>query len=186
MENTMKDLNNNALGVAAEPDVLRLERLLPGPIERVWAYLVESDKRAQWLAAGVTEPRVGGAVELRFHHADLTPHEETIPEQYKALEAGHTVRGEVTVYDPPRKFAYSWGFPADKPSEVTFELTEEGANVRFVLTHRRLSNRAEMLGVASGWHTHVGILVDRLNGREPKPFWETHTALKAEYEKHLA
>ena len=29
-----------------EPGTVKLERLLPGPVERVWAYITESDKRA--------------------------------------------------------------------------------------------------------------------------------------------
>ena len=39
---------------------VRLERLLPGPIERVWAFITESDLRRQWLAAGEFELTVGG------------------------------------------------------------------------------------------------------------------------------
>ena len=35
-----------------KPSTIRFERLLPGPVERVWAYLTESKKRATWLAAG--------------------------------------------------------------------------------------------------------------------------------------
>lgn len=42
----------NDYGMIIEPGTLRIQRLLPGPIERVWAYLTESDKRATWLAAG--------------------------------------------------------------------------------------------------------------------------------------
>jgi len=34
-----------------KPSTIRFERLLPGPVERVWAYLTESKKRATWLAA---------------------------------------------------------------------------------------------------------------------------------------
>jgi len=47
-----------------EPGTVKVERLLSGPVERVWAYLVESDKRARWLAAGEFELRVGGKVRL--------------------------------------------------------------------------------------------------------------------------
>lgn len=36
----------NDYGMIIEPGTLRIQRLLPGPIERVWAYLTESDKRA--------------------------------------------------------------------------------------------------------------------------------------------
>ncbi|MBB3059863.1 uncharacterized protein YndB with AHSA1/START domain [Microbulbifer rhizosphaerae] len=32
-------------GVMTAADTLRIERLLPGPLERVWQYLVDSDKR---------------------------------------------------------------------------------------------------------------------------------------------
>jgi uncharacterized protein YndB with AHSA1/START domain len=35
-----------------EPATLKIERLLPGPIERVWACLTEIGLRRRWLAAG--------------------------------------------------------------------------------------------------------------------------------------
>jgi hypothetical protein len=52
-----------------------------------------------------------------------------------------------------------------------------------VLTHRQLRNRQEMVSVASGWHVHVGVLIDQLNGREPQPFWAAIEKFEAEYEK---
>ena len=54
-----------------------------------------------------------------------------------------------------------------------------------VLTERRLRDHAEMVSVASGWHTHLGILVDRLNDREPRLDWSTRAQVEAEYEKRL-
>ena len=39
-------------GVLTEPTTLTMQRLLPGPIERVWAYPTDSDLRRQWLDAG--------------------------------------------------------------------------------------------------------------------------------------
>jgi uncharacterized protein YndB with AHSA1/START domain len=41
-----------AYGVLTEPATLKIQRLLPGPIERVWAYLTDSELRRRWLAAG--------------------------------------------------------------------------------------------------------------------------------------
>ena len=41
----------DAYGVLTEPATLKIQRLLPGPVERVWAYLTESKLRRQWLAA---------------------------------------------------------------------------------------------------------------------------------------
>ena len=49
----------NDYGVLTAPDTLHIERLLPGPIERVWQYLTDSDKRATWLAAGNVEQQIG-------------------------------------------------------------------------------------------------------------------------------
>jgi uncharacterized protein YndB with AHSA1/START domain len=54
----------DAFGSLSEDATLTLERLLPGSVDRVWAYLTESDLRRQWLAAGPMDLRVGGAVEL--------------------------------------------------------------------------------------------------------------------------
>jgi hypothetical protein len=35
---------NAAFGVLIEPGTIRFERILPGPIERVWDYLTDSEK----------------------------------------------------------------------------------------------------------------------------------------------
>jgi len=68
---------------------------------------------------------------------------------------------------------------------VTFELETRGKDVLLVITHRRIVDRKTMVGVAGGWDAHVGILSDRLNGVEPRPFWTTHARLKREYEAKL-
>src|SRR3546814_7486145 len=50
-------------GVITEAGAIRFERLLPGPIERVWEYLVDPDKRRTWLADGPMAARAGGQIE---------------------------------------------------------------------------------------------------------------------------
>jgi uncharacterized protein YndB with AHSA1/START domain len=87
---------------------------------------------------------------------------------------------------PPRVLSYTWGEAWGEDSEVTFELTPRGADVIMVLTHRRLADRDAMVSVASGWHTHVGLLIDILNGHELSGFWSTDARLKDEYEKRIA
>jgi uncharacterized protein YndB with AHSA1/START domain len=171
-------------GTFTETGTLRFERLLPGPIERVWAYLTESDKRGKWLATGEMKLQAGGKVELIFNHADLSPHEEQIPEKYK--QHGTRFMGTITAVDQPRLLSHTWAEVSGESSEVTYELFEEGENVRLVLTHRRLGDARDLLiGVAAGWHTHLGILVDHLNGRTPKGFWEVHGKMEEEYEEKL-
>jgi uncharacterized protein YndB with AHSA1/START domain len=168
-------------GVLTATRTIRLERVLPGPVERVWAYLTESEKRGTWLAAGPMELHVGGRVELSFRNSELTSHAETPPEKYRKHEGGVEVRGRVTRCEPPRLLSYTWR----DDSEVTFELSPRDDKVVLVVTHRRLPDRATMVSVASGWHTHLGILVDRMNEREPQPFWSTYVRLEAEYERQL-
>jgi uncharacterized protein YndB with AHSA1/START domain len=172
-------------GVIIEPNTVRFERLLPGPIERIWAYLVESDKRGRWLASGAVEPRVGGRVDLHFRHADLSPTAEAVPDKYKELENGASFAGRVTRFEPPRLLSHTWGEASGENSEVTFELTSQGDDVLLVLTHRRIAP-SQMVSVAGGWHTHLGILADRLNGRSPRPFWSAHARLEGEYERRIA
>ena len=53
----------DAYGVLIEPTTLKIQRLLPGPLERVWDYLTDSDLRRQWLAAGPMQLKVGAPFE---------------------------------------------------------------------------------------------------------------------------
>jgi hypothetical protein len=41
------------------------------------------------------------------------------------------------------------------------------------------------VSVASGWHTHLGILADQLEGRDPPGFWSTHARLEGDYEQRI-
>ncbi len=62
----------SAYGELIEPATLKIERLLPGPIERVWAYLTESELRRKWLAAGTMTLDAGAPVELVWRNDELT------------------------------------------------------------------------------------------------------------------
>lgn len=172
-------------GTVTEPGTLRIERVLPGPIERVWAYLTESDKRAKWLAAGQFELREGGRTELTFHNSELSGKREPTPEKYRKYE-GASFQGRITRCEPPRVLAYTWPESSGSDSEVIFELTPQGKDVRLVLTHRRLADRDAMVSVAGGWHTHLEVLIEVLNEREPPGFWSTHAKIEAEYQRRIA
>lgn len=179
-----RETERRDFGTTPEAATVRFERLLPGPIERLWAYLTDPEKRSLWLAGGPMELRPGGRVELRFRNADLSPIHEPTPERWEEYEEA-TVHGRVTRCEPRRLLSYTWDEESAVDSEVTFELTPRGTEVLLVITHRRLVERATRIGVASGWHTHLDILQDRLQDRSPRPFWSTHTELEAEYERRL-
>lgn len=176
----------SAYGVVTEPGTVRIERLLPGPIERLWSYLTQSDKRGAWLASGPMELRVGGRVENVFRNSRLASHDDPPPPKYAHVADEHLSCGEVTACEPPRLLAYTWGEVSGERSEVRFELTPRADKVQMVITHRRLVSYDNMLSVAAGWHTHLDILAAKLDGREPVGFWKAHTRLEAEYQRRIA
>jgi uncharacterized protein YndB with AHSA1/START domain len=124
-------------GVSPEAGTLRLERTLPGPIERVWAYLTESEKRGKWFASGPMELKPGGKITFHFHHSQLAPDSGPPPEKYKDCE-GMTSYGRVIRCEPPHLLSFMWGEEQGDESEVTFELSDRNGDVLLVLTHRWL------------------------------------------------
>jgi uncharacterized protein YndB with AHSA1/START domain len=173
---------NEQYGQFTGPADVRLVRTLPGPIERVWEYLTDPEKRARWFCGGVLEQKVGGKVEFAMVHKNLAPN-ETPPAKYAQVQdPGVTFEGRVLRCEPPRLLVYTFG---SEDSEVTFELTPEGKQVLLVLTHRTRGDeeRSELTNYASGWHTHLAHLLAELEGSPRPPFWATHAKLLAEYEK---
>lgn len=172
-------------GTVTAHRTVRIARLLPGPIERVWAFLTDSDKRGRWLASGPMEMRVGGSVRLDFMHSSLTAEKE-VPEKYRRYEGGASLAGHVTRIEPPRLLAYTWNEKDGRePSEVTFRLTSQGERVLLEVTHERLPDRDDMVGVATGWHAHLGVLIERLEGKEPQRFWSRFDELEQEYQRRI-
>ena len=168
----------DAFGTLSDDATLTLERLLPGSIDRVWAYLTESDLRRQWLAAGTMDMRIGAPVELVWRNNELMDDPGQRPEGFGDE---HRMESEITELDPPHRLAISWG----STGGVTFELEPVGDMVRFTVTHRRIPDRSIMLNVSAGWHTHLDVLAARLASEEPAPFWDRWAELKAEYDQRL-
>jgi uncharacterized protein YndB with AHSA1/START domain len=168
----------DAYGVLIEPATLKIQRLLPGPIERVWAYLTESELRRQWLAAGQMEMKIGAPVELVWRNDELTnPPGERPP----GFSDEHRMQSRIIELDPPRKLTIAWG----ASGEVSFELAPEGNEVLLTLIHRRLPDRATMLMIGAGWHMHLDILVARATGKESAPFWDGWSRLRTEYDRRM-
>jgi uncharacterized protein YndB with AHSA1/START domain len=175
----MNDLSTlDTYGVLSEPDTLKMTRLLPGPIERVWAYLTESDLRQQWLASGQMEMKVGAPVELVWRNDELT---NPPGERPAGFPEEHRMQSQITDLDPPRKLSISWAGSGD----VSFELETVGNRVLLTVTHRSIADRATMLMFGAGWHMHLDILAARANGTEPQPFWDGWNRLMKDYDQRL-
>jgi uncharacterized protein YndB with AHSA1/START domain len=169
----------DAYGELIEPTTLKIQRRLPGPIERIWAYLTESDLRSKWLAAGQMEMKVGAPFELVWRNDELT----NPPGQRPAgFGEEHRMQSRITELDPPRKLVIAWGGSGD----VSFELEPKGNDVLLTVIHRRLPDRATLLKVGAGWHMHLDTLVARASAKEPAtPFWDGWIRLQADYDRRL-
>ena len=175
----MSDLSGiDAYGVLTEPATLKIQRLLPGPVERVWAYLTDGELRRKWLAAGDMEMKVGTAFELVWRNDELTSPPGQRP---PGFSDEHRMQSRITELDPPRRITFTWGNGGD----VSFELEPRGDRVLLTVIHRRLPDRGTMLMVGAGWHMHLDVLVARVSGEEPPPFWEGWTRLRTEYDRRL-
>lgn len=175
-------INNDTPAEFPASGELRLTRLLPGPIERVWEYLTDPAKRSRWFAGGPMELRAGGKMELVFQHKNISPTETPPPEHACHHDGAEKMPGTVLRCEPPRLLSYTFS----DDSDVTFELTPQGQQVLLVLTHRsRGTDLPFFTGFASGWHTHLAILVAQLAGTPQPLFWATHARLKEQYQQQL-
>lgn len=133
--------------------MVRFERLLPGPIERVWEFLTDTSRLPEWFGDGTIEPRIGGAV---------------------TIMGGH-VRGIVTQWQPPHRLAYTWNVfsPGEDESRypesyLIIELQPRGKDVLLTLTHVPVLERFEKQN-AMGWHTYLDMLGAAVRGAPAQP-----------------
>lgn len=165
-------------GLVAEPATLTIERRLPGPIDRIWSYLIDSELRSLWLAAGAIEEKAGAPVELVWRNDALTDPPGDRPE---GLGDEDRMICEVTAIAPPHRLAISWGGTGG----VTFTLEDQGGEVLLTIVHRRVENPSALLDVSAGWHAHLDVLEARLRNAAPRPHWDNYRALRAEYARRL-
>ena len=168
----------DAYGALTEPATLTIQRLLPGPIERVWAYLTESDLRRQWLAAGEMEMKVGAPFELVWRNDELTDPPGQRPRRLlrRAPDA------------EPDHRARSAAQARHRLGRQRRRLLRAGAAGRRGAAHRDPSPPARPrhpAEVGAGWHMHLDILVARATGTEPEPFWDGWSRLQKEYDRRL-
>lgn len=167
----------DAYGVLIEPTTLKIERLLPGPLERIWAYLTQSDLRRLWLASGEMELKPDAPFELVWRNEELSNPPGKRPDGFPEEQR---MESRIIEVDPPHRLVFAW-----RQGEVSFELKPAGTQVLLTIIHRRISDRANTIMIGAGWHMHVNILAARLSGQEPGPFWDGWSRLREEYERRI-
>lgn len=175
----MTSLDTSAsYGTLTEATTLTMQRLLPGPIERVWAHLTDPALRRQWLAGGTRPTAVGADFELVWRNDELS----TAPAQRPtAFPEEPRMTSQVLEADAPRRLRFTW----QGGGEVVFELEPLGNEVRLTLTHRRLPDRTTRLMITAGWHMHLDILAARLQGQDAGSFWNGWQRLREQYDLRL-
>lgn len=166
-------------GKIIDATTVRFERLVDGPIERVWDYLCKREFLSTWLADGELGP--GGA------EFTLKLEGRKVP-----MHTGAKIVGVVTRFDPPRTLSYTWNHiapgasaPTTPESVVTFELEPRGNKVLIVLTHGRIA--PEFLArLSTGWHAFLDIMALRRQEMEPAPLQEMFGQLLPKYEALVA
>jgi uncharacterized protein YndB with AHSA1/START domain len=122
--------------------VLRFERLLPHPPERVWRSLTEPDELFSWHPTPLEfEPVAGGTVTY-----------------LAGGDAPDMPDGEVTEYEPPRIFGHTWG-----EDRLRWELAPHEEGCLLVLTHT-FDDRFKAARDAAGWHVCLDALSAALEG----------------------
>ena len=124
--------------------ILRFERTLHHPPERLWQALTDRTDLGAWHPSPFEFERfVGGVVTyLAVADAPVMP------------------PGEVREYDPPRLLAYTWD-----QDLLRWELRPQDGGCLLVLTHT-FDDRFKAARDAAGWHVCLSALEAALEGRK--------------------
>jgi uncharacterized protein YndB with AHSA1/START domain len=130
-------------------DVIRFERHLAHPVERVWAALTRPDELIHWWGEAKIELVEGGRFELRWLNTD---------EDGNAAE----VHGTITRLRPPNLLETS----GDLHGVLRWELRPEAGGTLLTFTSTLDLPEEFRTRTVAGWHFHLDALAEALDGRE--------------------
>ncbi|GII78785.1 hypothetical protein Sru01_37670 [Sphaerisporangium rufum] len=135
--------------------VLRMERRLPHPPDRVWRALTEPAELAHWFPTPARiEPRAGGEVVYGEPGGDV---------------------GEVRDFQPPHLLAFTWGGDL-----LRWEVRPDGDGALLILRHT-FDDRFGAPSFAAGWHSCLDALAAALAGTAPADGSRDMAALLEKY-----
>jgi uncharacterized protein YndB with AHSA1/START domain len=138
--------------------VLRYERQLRHPIERVWEALTDPEQIEEWWARAEVELAEGGRARLEWLNGDAV------------------AEGRITRLEPPNAIE----FDTDIHGRLLWELRTDGDRTLLTLTVTAAIPDDHLASVRAGWHVHIDFLEDALDGRPvdwpnwPKDRWQVH------------
>jgi uncharacterized protein YndB with AHSA1/START domain len=133
---------------------IRIERVLPATITKVYDAWTRTDLLAQWYCPNPdldlkveADVRAGGA--------------------YVVAMGPHVVRGTYLEVEPPHRLVFSWKWDGtdDEPTRVEVELTEVPDGTRMLLTHTGFATAEDTANHRMGWEPEVERLAGLLGVR---------------------
>jgi uncharacterized protein YndB with AHSA1/START domain len=142
-----------------DKDVVRFERRLAHPVERVWAALTEPDQLIRWWGDADVDLREGGEFNVRWLNTDDEGNSAEMHATITRLEPPHVLETDGDMHGVLR-----WELEAD----------DGGTLLRFSST-LELPDEFKTK-VLAGWHMHLDALATALDGGstdlENLPGWE--------------
>jgi uncharacterized protein YndB with AHSA1/START domain len=135
---------NETLTTDGGRTVLRMERRLHHPVEKVWRALTEPSELGHWFPSKV--------------EIDLTPGGKV--RFLELSDENPSMEGEITDLDPPHLIAYTWD-----SDHLRWELRPDGDGCLLTLIHT-FDDRYGAASFASGWTGCIDILDRRLGGEQ--------------------
>jgi uncharacterized protein YndB with AHSA1/START domain len=136
-------------------DVIRVERRVAAPADRVYAYLTDSDLWATWQGQSArVDATPGGAYRM-------------------TMSNGMRASGQFVELVPHRRVVFTWGWeghPTLPPgsSRVEIDLIPDGIGTLVRLTHRGLPPE-EITKHEAGWDHYLPRLAVAVEGGDPGP-----------------
>lgn len=157
--------------------VVRFERTLRHPREKVWRAITESEHLAHWLPCDIVGPREAGAtIELPFWPAHV--------EKYH-LESTPVFEGRIDVWDPPSLFEWWWS-----TEKLRFELHDipdaDGGGTLLRFTTWLSPDGGGATKTSAGYHVCLDALVQLLDTGRADPLVDADvSALEVAYAAEL-
>jgi uncharacterized protein YndB with AHSA1/START domain len=124
----------------ADHAILRFERRLEHPVERVWAAITDPAEIEAWWGRATVDLREGGAMRIEWLNGDVT------------------MPAAITELDPPRLLEIE----GEPHGVLRFELRRDGDGTLLTFTTRSQIPDEFRAKVLSGWHFHLDALEDFL------------------------
>ncbi|HWO74952.1 MAG TPA: SRPBCC family protein [Bacillus sp. (in: firmicutes)] len=146
----------------------RFERRFNHSIEKVWSWLTQPDKLAEWLAEAEVDHKEGGTFTLTFTKTE-----------------GNVLSGRVHKAEPPYVFEFVWDTDGPEPSLVHWELQTSGEDCLLVFT-QNFHDPTHLPTMLAGWHVHLDMLASSLDGNEIDFPWNRWEELHIYYAEKIA